>query len=179
MKFLFTWVIADESCLTNGFLDKVIDWIPGMKCIRLRDLPHNLRTTNPNEKSWTNYLEAIERFDKGSAFVLHSFDALEQDFLDALSSMFPLVYAIGPLPLLLNHIPEHPLKIIGYSLWKEETDCLKWLDSKAPNSVLYVNFGSLAFISPEQLVEFGWGLANSKLPFFWGPGCWCINNFAT
>ncbi|VVA39337.1 Hypothetical predicted protein [Prunus dulcis] len=167
MKFFFTWVFADESCLTNGFLDKVIDWIPGMKGIRLRDLPHNLRTTNPNEKSWTNCLEAIGRFDKGSAVVLHSFDALEQDVLDALSSMFPLVYAIGPLPLLLNQIPEHPLKIMGYSLRKEESDCLKWLDSNAPNSVLYVNFGSLAFISPEQLVEFGWGIANSKLPFFW------------
>ncbi|VVA39146.1 PREDICTED: 7-deoxyloganetin [Prunus dulcis] len=159
--------LKDESCLTNGFLDKVIDWIPGMKGIRLRDLPHNLRTTNPNEKSWTNCLEAIGRFDKGSAVVLHSFDALEQDVLDALSSMFPLVYAIGPLPLLLNQIPEHPLKIMGYSLRKEESDCLKWLDSNAPNSVLYVNFGSLAFISPEQLVEFGWGIANSKLPFFW------------
>ena len=34
-----TLIFVDASCLTNGFLDKVIDWIPGMKGICLRDLP--------------------------------------------------------------------------------------------------------------------------------------------
>ncbi|KAL6292338.1 hypothetical protein ACE6H2_000480 [Prunus campanulata] len=159
--------LKDESCLTNGFLDKVIDWIPGMNGIRLRDLPHNFMTTNPNDIFWNYCLEVMRRVDKASAVVLHTFDALEQDVLDALSSMLPLVYAIGPLQLLLNQIPENPLNAMGYSLWKEETQSLKWLDSKAPNSVLYVSFGSSAVITPEQLVEFGWGLANSKLPFFW------------
>ncbi|XP_021806932.1 7-deoxyloganetin glucosyltransferase-like [Prunus avium] len=159
--------LKDETWLTNGFLDNVIDWVPAMKGIRLRDLPNNFITTDPTEASWIFCLEAIQRFGKGSAIVLHSFDALEKEVLDALSSMFPLVYAIGPLQLLLNQIPEHPLKDMGYSLWKEETEWLKWLNSKEPNSVVYVNFGSLAVLTREQLVEFGWGLANSKLPFFW------------
>ncbi|CAL2249023.1 unnamed protein product [Prunus armeniaca] len=159
--------LKDESCLTNGFLDKVIDWIPGMKGIRLRDLPTNFRTTDPNDILFNFALESIERVHKASAVVLHTFDALEPDVLNALSSMLPLVYAIGPDQLLLNQLPEDPLKHIGYSLWKEETECLEWLKSKAPNSVVYVNFGSIAVLTPQQLVEFGWGLANSKLPFFW------------
>ncbi|KAI5348244.1 hypothetical protein L3X38_001131 [Prunus dulcis] len=159
--------LKDETWLTNGFLDNVIDWVPALKGIRLRDLPNNFITTDPAEASWIFCLEAIQRFGKGSAIVLHSFDALEREVLDALSSMFPLVYAISPLQLLLNQIPEHPLKAMGYSLWKEETEWLKWLNSKEPNSVVYVNFGSLAVLTPEQLVEFGWGLANSRLPFFW------------
>ncbi|XP_034201060.1 7-deoxyloganetin glucosyltransferase-like [Prunus dulcis] len=138
-----------------------------MNGIRLRDLPHNFMTTNPNDIFWNYCLEVMRRVDKASAVVLHTFDALEQDVLDALSSILPLVYAIGPLQLLLNQIPENPLNAMGYSLWKEETQSLKWLDSKAPNSVVYVSFGSSAVITPEQLVEFGWGLANSKLPFFW------------
>ncbi|XP_028952271.2 7-deoxyloganetin glucosyltransferase-like [Malus domestica] len=157
--------LKDESWLTNGFLDQVIDWVPGFEGIRLRDLPNNFITTNPNKLNFC--LEAIERFGKGSAIVLHTFDELEQEVLDDLSSMFPHVYAIGPQQLLLNQIPEHPLKAMGYSLWKEETECLQWLNSKAPNSIVYVNFGSLAVVTTEQLVEFGWGLANSKLPFFW------------
>ncbi|XP_008229741.1 PREDICTED: 7-deoxyloganetin glucosyltransferase-like [Prunus mume] len=159
--------LKDESCLTNGFLDKVIDWIPGMKGIRLRDLPTNFRTTDPNDILFNFALESIERVHKASAVVLHTFDALEPDVLNALSSMLPLVYAIGPDQLLLNQLPEDPLKHIGYSLWKEETECLEWLKSKTPNSVVYVNFGSIAVLTPQQLVEFGWGLANSKLPFFW------------
>ncbi|PQP93400.1 7-deoxyloganetin glucosyltransferase-like [Prunus yedoensis var. nudiflora] len=159
--------LKDESFLTNGFLDQVIDWVPGMKGIRLRDLPNNFITTNPNDSIFNGILEVIGRLHKASAVVVHTFDALEPDVLDALSSMSPPVYAIGPLQLLLNQIPEHPLKSLGYSLWKEETECLQWLNSKAPNSVVYVNFGSITVMTPNQLVEFGWGLANSKLHFFW------------
>ncbi|PQM39334.1 7-deoxyloganetin glucosyltransferase-like isoform X1 [Prunus yedoensis var. nudiflora] len=158
--------LKDESCFTNGYLDTVIDWIPGMRDIRLRDLPTFLQTTNPDDVMFNFTVEATDRAHEASAVVLHTFDALESDVLDALSSMLPRVYTVGPLQLHLNHIPEHPLKM-GYSLWKEETECLEWLNTKGPNSVVYVNFGSVAVMTPERLVEFGWGLANSKLPFFW------------
>nr|XP_048328468.1 7-deoxyloganetin glucosyltransferase-like [Ziziphus jujuba var. spinosa] len=78
----------------------------------------------------------------------------------------PQVFVIGPLQLLLNRIPEHPLKL-KYSLWKEESECLQWLNTKPKGSVLYVNFGSIAIMSPEQVAEFGYGIANSKHPFLW------------
>ncbi|XP_004303932.1 PREDICTED: 7-deoxyloganetin glucosyltransferase-like [Fragaria vesca subsp. vesca] len=160
--------LKDESCFTNGFLDTVIDWIPGMKDIRLRDLPSFFRTTNPDDIIFNYFIEATgPRIQKASAIVLHTFDALEQNVLDALSSRLPLVYAIGPIQLLLNQIPQNPLTSMGYSLWKEEPECLEWLKNRAPNSVIYVNFGSVAVLTPKQLVEFGWGLANSKFPFFW------------
>ncbi|XP_021801349.1 7-deoxyloganetin glucosyltransferase-like [Prunus avium] len=159
--------LKDESCFTNGYLDTVIDWIPGMRDIRLRDLPTFLQTTNPDDIVFNFSMEVTDRAHEASAVVLHTFDALESDVLDALSSMLPHVYTIGPLQLHLNEIPEHPLKMVGYSLWKEETECLEWLNTKTPNSVVYVNFGSIAVVTLEQLVEFGWGLANSKLPFFW------------
>ncbi|GAU37796.1 hypothetical protein TSUD_276140 [Trifolium subterraneum] len=58
-----------------------------------------------------------------------------------------------------------PLK--GSNLWKEDTKCLEWLESKDSGSVVYVNFGSHAVLTPEQLIEFAWGLANSKKPFLW------------
>ncbi|KAL6144098.1 hypothetical protein ACLB2K_054793 [Fragaria x ananassa] len=162
--------LKDESCLTNGFLDKVIDWIPEIKDIRFRDLPGSWRTTNPDNIMFNFTLDAVKSVRKASAFLVHTFDALEPVVLESLSkrtSMLPPVYAIGPLQLLLNQIPEHPLKSVGYSLWKEETECLIWLNSKAKNSVVYVNFGSLVVIKPEHLIELGWGLANSKLPFLW------------
>ncbi|XP_040362731.1 7-deoxyloganetin glucosyltransferase isoform X2 [Rosa chinensis] len=122
---------------------------------------------DPNDIVFNTAMEATEKANKASAVVLHTFDALEKDVLEALSSSIsPPIYAIGPLQLLLNQIPEDPLKLI-YSLWKEETDCLQWLNSKAQNSIVYVNFGSIVVLTPEQLLEFGWGLANTKLPFFW------------
>nr|GEY45443.1 UDP-glycosyltransferase 85C1-like [Tanacetum cinerariifolium] len=43
----------------------------------------------------------------------------------------------------------------------------KWLKSKEQNTVLYVNFGSLAQMSLQHLLEFGWGLVNSNHTFLW------------
>jgi len=33
--------------------------------------------------------------------------------------------------------------------------------------VLYVSFGSLALMSPRDLVETAWGIADSGVPFLW------------
>ncbi|KAK7853156.1 7-deoxyloganetin glucosyltransferase [Quercus suber] len=154
--------LKDKSCLTNGYLDTIIDWIPGIRGIRLKDLPSQVRTIDPNDTIFKFVIETAERAPTASGIVIQTFDALEQEVLDALLTMFPHVYATGPLQLLLNHLPNDPLKSIGYSLWEEETECLQWLNSKAPNSVIYVNFGSIVVMTPTQLVEFGWGLANNE-----------------
>ncbi|XP_043696678.1 7-deoxyloganetin glucosyltransferase-like [Telopea speciosissima] len=104
---------------------------------------------------------------KASAVILNTFDALEEDVLNALSAMLPRVYSIGPLHLLLNQIQDDSLKSIGSNLWREEPECLNWLNTKEPGSVVYVNFGSITVMTPQQLVEFAWGLANSKQTFLW------------
>jgi len=53
------------------------------------------------------------------------------------------------------------------NLWKEEMECLDWLDTKTQNSVIYINFGSITVLSVKQLVEFAWGLAGSGKEFLW------------
>ncbi|XP_059460409.1 7-deoxyloganetin glucosyltransferase-like [Corylus avellana] len=159
--------LKDASYLTNGYLDTVIDWIPGMKGIRLKDLPTFIRTTDPDEYMLDFPMVECERARKASALLFNTFDALEHEVLDALSSMFPPIYSIGPLHLLQNQIPDDDLKSIGSNLWKEEDGCLEWLDKKEPNSVVYVNFGSITVMTSEQLIEFAWGLANSNQKFLW------------
>ncbi|KAK9285053.1 hypothetical protein L1049_024237 [Liquidambar formosana] len=157
----------DASYLTNGYLDTIIDWIPGIKNIRLRDFPSQIRTTDPNDPIIGFALGELARAYKACAIILNTFDSLECDVLDSLSSMFNHVYTVGPLQLLLNQIPQDKTKPIGSNLWKEDPTCLEWLDSKEPNSVVYVNFGSLVVMSPQQLIEFAWGLANSMQTFLW------------
>ncbi|KAI4307410.1 hypothetical protein L6164_030603 [Bauhinia variegata] len=159
--------LKDSSYLTNGYLDTVIDWIPGMKDIRLKDLPSFLRTTDPNDLMLDFILHECERAKRASAIILNTFDALEHDVLEAVSSVLPPVYSIGPLNLLVNHVSDKDLKSIGSNLWKEEAECLEWLDSKEPNSVVYVNFGSITVMTSEQLIEFAWGLAESQKTFLW------------
>ncbi|PON33831.1 UDP-glucuronosyl/UDP-glucosyltransferase [Trema orientale] len=161
--------LKDSSYITNGYLENtVIDGTLGMKGMRLKDLPAFARVTDPNDIMFNFLRKEGERAKEASAVVLNTFDALEHDVLEALSSILPPVYAIGPLNLLANHqIHDSNLKSLGSSLWKEDPRCLRWLDSKGPNSVVYVNFGSVAVMTAEQLVEFAWGLANSGNNFLW------------
>nr|XP_023874839.1 7-deoxyloganetin glucosyltransferase-like [Quercus suber]POE83050.1 7-deoxyloganetin glucosyltransferase [Quercus suber] len=159
--------LKDASYLTNGYLETEIDWIPGMKNIRLKDLPSFIRTTDENDIMLNFLIRESERTLRASAVILNTFDSFEQDVLDALSSMLPCLYTIGPLVLLDDQIKDDNLKAIGSNLWKEELDCVEWLNSKKPNSVVYVNYGSITIMTPQQLIEFAWGLANSEKPFLW------------
>ncbi|KAL7262590.1 hypothetical protein ACSBR1_000869 [Camellia fascicularis] len=156
--------LKDASYLTNGYLDTVIDWIPGMNGIRLKDLPSFIRAIDIKVDF---VLEVIDKANKGSAIIFNTFDALEPDVLEALSTMYPPIYTIGPLQFLLDQFPQNHLNSIGSSLWKEEIECLSWLDSKEHNSVIYVNFGSITVMTPQHLIEFAWGLANSNQTFLW------------
>ncbi|GFZ03657.1 UDP-glucosyl transferase 85A7 [Actinidia rufa] len=63
----------------------------------------------------------------------------EADVLNSLSSLFPCdVYAIGPLHLQLNSVPEGELKSIGSNFWEEAAECIKWLNTKEPKYNLVV-----------------------------------------
>ncbi|XP_070056180.1 7-deoxyloganetin glucosyltransferase-like [Nicotiana tomentosiformis] len=163
--------LKDHSYLTSGHLDTTIDWIPGMEGIRLKNLPSFIRAT-VDEPSYMviKFImeEILDKIPKASALILNTFDALEIDVLKPISTMFPAVYTLGPFHSFLNNLTQdEDLKSIGSNLWKEDTHCLQWLNTKKPNSVVYVNFGSITVLTPEQLVEFAWGLANTKLNFLW------------
>ncbi|XP_058096860.1 7-deoxyloganetin glucosyltransferase-like [Magnolia sinica] len=157
----------DESCFTNGYLDTRIDGLPGMKDIRLRDFPSFIRTMDPNDFMLNFADQESHRASKASAVIFNTFDELEHDVLNAMKCLIPQIYTVGPLSLQCNKIPDSSLKSIGLSLWKEEDECLEWLDKKKPGSVVYVNFGSITVMSAEQLGEFAWGLANSNHSFLW------------
>ena len=145
----------------------MIDWIPGMKSIRLSDYPTFIRTTDENDFMFNFIISEVDRASRASAIILNTFDAFEHDALEAISSLLPPIYTVGPLPLLADQIKDERLKSIASNLWKEKSGCVDWLNSKQPNSVVYVNFGSITVMTPQQLIEFAWGLANTEKPFLW------------
>ncbi|KAL6501219.1 hypothetical protein OROHE_024866 [Orobanche hederae] len=159
---------ADESCLENGYMETSIDWIPGVIPLRLKDFSHAIRTTDPNDPLLDFIVTEVSRSSKAAAVIINTVDSLEQKVLSSLSSICPPIYAVGSLHLLLNQLPAgNALKSRSSSLWKEEPACLDWLKSKPEHSVLYVNFGSIAVLNPQQLSEFAWGIAESKKDFLW------------
>ncbi|XP_054795272.1 7-deoxyloganetin glucosyltransferase-like [Prosopis cineraria] len=156
--------LKDESQLTDEYLDTKLDWLSGMKNIRLKDLQ-----SYANDYLMLNFVINEQQTARAAqAIIFNTFSEFESEALDTLSSIFPPIYTVGPVPLLLNQIPQnHDLDSIGSNLWKEETHCIQWLESKKAKSVIYVNFGSVTVMTPEQLHEFAWGLANSKKYFLW------------
>ncbi|KAI3684567.1 hypothetical protein L6452_33791 [Arctium lappa] len=148
------------------YLDTVIDWIPGLERFRLKDLPCS-RYTNLTEPGYTYLFHCLKTTQNVSHIILHTFQDLEPNVIKTIEPIFPNVYTIGPLQLLLNHLPTNDQFDFNMSLWKEEPQCVKWLHSKQPNSVVYVNFGSIAVMSSKEFLEFCWGLANSNHYFLW------------
>lgn len=139
-----------------------------MTGIRLRNIPPFIRIINPGDDFMVEFTnEQVEKAKTSSGIILNTFDELEHDILETLSSLFPSCFGLGPLHLLENNIVDKSLASIGSNLWKEEPECLKWLDTKGPSSVVYVNFGSIVVMTPQQLAEFCWGLANSNHSFLW------------
>ncbi|KAG6409142.1 hypothetical protein SASPL_132175 [Salvia splendens] len=156
-----------EEQLSNGFLDEELDWVEGMKNIRLRDFPSFVRTTDAKDIMVNYNILQTKNAIRAKAVVLNTFDDLERDVLDAINAKFECVSTIGPLQLLEKEVEAAEVRAIGSSLWKEDDGSIAWLDGRAPSSVLYVNFGSITVLSPEQMAEFAWGLANSGQSFLW------------
>lgn len=173
--------LKDESCLTNGYLEKtIIDWIPGMPPICLGNVSSFVRTTDPDDFGLCFNDTEANGCTKAGALILNTFDALDPDGLNALRAEFPRIYSIGPLGLLLHRHLHHHVVVdddsttgpdtdppMDLSQWKQDIACLAWLDAQEPGSVAYVNFGSLIVLTAQQLTEFAWGLAETGRPFLW------------
>ncbi|KAM2728935.1 hypothetical protein EV1_000381 [Malus domestica] len=155
----------DENFMHDGTLHTPIDWIPGMKNIRLKDIPSHIRLTDLNGVMFNFMGSEARNCLNSSAIIFNTFDEFEHEVLEVILTMFPNIYTIGPLNLLGRHFPES--KSLNSSLWKEDKKCLEWLDKKKPNSVVYVNYGSVTTMTDQHLIEFAWGLANSKHQFLW------------
>lgn len=84
-----------------------------------------------------------------------------------MSGKWPLVM-VGPmLPSAYLNQPTED-RDYGGSLWNQATEnCLRWLDTKPSNSVIYISFGSMAELPGKQVEELVCGLRNLEIPFLW------------
>ncbi|KAK7374602.1 hypothetical protein VNO80_08035 [Phaseolus coccineus] len=71
----------------------------------------------------------------------------------------PKLLPIGPLMA-----KEHN---ILFSLCEEDRTCLEWLDLQPTQSVIYVSFGSMVSLEPNQFNELALALDLLKRPFLW------------
>ena len=68
-----------------------------MPGIRLKDIPSFIRTTDRDDVMLNFDGGEAQNARKARGVILNTYDALEQDVVDALRREFPRVYTVGPL----------------------------------------------------------------------------------
>ncbi|KAF7811006.1 scopoletin glucosyltransferase-like [Senna tora] len=120
-----------------------------------------------NNSGWVKMIgEVVEAELKSFGVVTNSFYEMEEVYADHYKKVLGRkAWHIGPVSLCNRDIKEKSNR--GKEASIDEEECLKWLDSKQPNSVLYVSFGSLTIFPESQLKEIALGLEASGQNFIW------------
>lgn len=118
-------------------------------------------------KEWIElFNRAMEAEEKSYGVIVNSFYELEPEYADFYREVIGRrAWHIGPVSL-CNRENEAKFQR-GKDSSIDEHECLKWLDTKKPKSVVYICFGSLAEVSTSQLQEIAMGLEASGQDFIW------------
>ncbi|XP_047983596.1 scopoletin glucosyltransferase-like [Salvia hispanica] len=144
------------------------------EAILVPGLPHELKFVisqlcpfflEETANDFTRIFEKInESWKKTYGEVVNSFNELESAYANHYNNVIGRkAWGIGPLLL----CSDKNRQIRGKESAIDEHECLAWLDSKKPSSVVDVCFGSLATFSRVQLAETAAGLEASGQDFIW------------
>lgn len=148
------------------FQDDVV--LPAMPLLKGSDLPGFLYDNNLCRPLFELTCSQFVNVDHVDFFLVNSFDELEPEVLEWMKNQWP-VKNIGPMIPSMYIDKQLPGdKDYGISLLNAQVnECLDWLDSKPPGSVIYVSFGSLAVLKDDQMIEVAAGLKQTGLNFLW------------
>ncbi|KAL1549413.1 UDP-glycosyltransferase 86A1-like [Salvia divinorum] len=127
----------------------VIDFIPGVQPIMTKDLMSYFHDLDVSSTTSRIVWDAFEQVKYADFILIKTLQQLEHKAVSAMNQKHP-AYAIGPINFTKSLVPK--------SLWS---------NSKAPGSVLYFSFGSLAQSNKQLAEEIACGLLLSGVPFLW------------
>ncbi|KAI4376406.1 hypothetical protein MLD38_014173 [Melastoma candidum] len=142
---------------------------PLMSMLEFRDLPSFVAQGEAYPGLTRIFFEQFSNFREAKWLLFNTFFELEEEVVNWVANQWPLILTIGPtIPSLYLDKRLANDKDYSLSLAKPETEtCINWLDSKDPDSVAYVSFGSLASLGEDQMVEIARGLKRIKKNFLW------------
>lgn len=131
--------------------------VPEFPALKLKDIPNI--TTCPEALS--GFMSGVQADIKAaSAIIWNTFRELEEpEFATICQEFSTPSFPIGPFH---KYLPAS-----SSSLLEQDRSFMSWLDLQAPNSVIYISFGSIAKMKEGEFKEIAQGLANSKQPFLW------------
>ncbi|KAI3887468.1 hypothetical protein MKX03_033563 [Papaver bracteatum] len=169
---IFSQCVA-ESLRINKPFESIIDdketfLVPGLPDkieMTLSQVPEHIQ--KETDSLFCVVAEKIRVSEQKSYGVLvNSFYELESAYADYYKNAMGIrAWQIGPVSLRNSDTLDKAER--GKKSPIEEHNVLKWLDSKKPNSVIYVSFGSMSKIPNDQLTEIAIGLEESGCSFIW------------
>ncbi|KAI3687856.1 hypothetical protein L1987_81559 [Smallanthus sonchifolius] len=170
----------NELCYNNLFASKMFDGLPESEPFVVPGLPDRVELTrnqlppefNPSSIDTSAFRQRARDAEvRAYGVVINSFEELEQEYVNEYKKLRGgKVWCIGPVSLCDSDDSVKSQR--GNLASIDEQQCLKWLDSHKPDSVIYACFGSLVRVNTPQLIELGLGLGASNHPFIW-----VINSF--
>ncbi|KAI6677970.1 hypothetical protein NL676_038766 [Syzygium grande] len=110
---------------------------------------------------------SYEAVDRCFGMIVNSFNELEPSYVDYYrNALGKRAWHIGPVSLCNRNLQEKAQRG-GKEASIDGHECLKWLDSRGPGSVVYVCFGTTSKFSDAQLREIAMGLEASGQDFVW------------
>ncbi|KAJ1376399.1 UDP-glycosyltransferase family, conserved site [Sesbania bispinosa] len=138
------------------------------------DLPDTMEFTKAqlpeamkqDSKDWKQAIDEFKAAELSAQGILvNTFEELEIMYVRGYEKVARKVWCIGPLSL------HDKLMLEKFGIddkaSMDESECLKFLNSNKPCSVIYVCFGSLCRLQASQLKELALGLEASNHPFIW------------
>ncbi|CDO97225.1 unnamed protein product [Coffea canephora] len=135
--------------------------LPSMPLLKHDEIPSFLHPTTPYPFLREAILGQFTNLSKSFCILMDTFQELEHDVINYVAKLCP-VRPIGPL----FKNPKAPASNVSVDILKAD-DCIGWLDSKPPASVVYISFGSIVFLKEEQIAELAYGLLDSEVSFLW------------
>ncbi|KDO52535.1 hypothetical protein CISIN_1g011339mg [Citrus sinensis] len=129
-------------------------------------LPDQIEMTKVREK-WKDFGEMVLAADmKSYGIIINTFEELELEYVkECKKTKGGKVWCLGPVSLCNKQDIDKAER--GKKAAVDISECLNWLDSWPPNSVVYVCLGSICNLTSSQMIELGLGLEASKKPFIW------------
>ncbi|CAG7907010.1 unnamed protein product [Brassica rapa] len=147
-------------------LNQTVD-LPALPLLEVRDLPSFMLPSSGS--NFNNLmLDFVDCLKNVKWVLVNSFYELESEIIDSMSDLKPII-PIGPLvsPFLLGGDEDKTLDEKNLDLWRSDGDCMKWLDTQARSSVVYISFGSLLKWSENQVKSIATALRNRGDSFLW------------
>ncbi|KAJ0765578.1 putative UDP-glucuronosyl/UDP-glucosyltransferase, UDP-glycosyltransferase family [Helianthus annuus] len=158
---IYTDLIREKSAQLIGSVgpdEEIVDLMPGLKAVRLGDLPSGVVLGNL-ESPFSTMLHKMGRtLHKATAVTLNSFQELDPNLTTTLSSKLNNFLSVGPFNLISKE---------KTSLKLDEFSCISWLDNQNTRTIAYISFGTVFTPPPQELVELAKALEETKTPFLW------------